>query len=126
LLLALRLILLLSLGRALIAALIVALIVALRVLSPWPTLAFVKPAGISLALAGTLYATALAGGLTLVWIAPEALTLISAAGTSAHSLASILIIFLILVTLILILSLILIPHFLVCHNTLLSSKFPGR
>jgi hypothetical protein len=122
LLLALRLILLFSLGRALAPA----LIVPLGVLSPWPTLAFVKPAGISLALAGTLCATALAGGLTLVWIAPEALTLISAAGTSAHSLASILIIFLILVTLILILSLILIPHFLVCHNTLLSSKFPGR
>jgi hypothetical protein len=117
LLLALRLIVLFSLGRALV----IALIVALGVLSTWPTLAFGIPAGIPLTLAGTLYPAALSGGLTLVWIAPEALTLISAACSSAHRLASILIIVPILIV-----SLFLIAHFLVCHNTLLINKVSGR
>jgi hypothetical protein len=72
-------------------------------------------------LAGTLYAAALSGGLALVWIAAEALTLIPAGRSSAHRFASTLIIFLILIV-----SLILIPHFLVCHNTLLISEVPAR
>jgi hypothetical protein len=89
-------------------------------LSSWSTLAFVIPAGISLTLASTLCAAALSGDLTLVWITAQALTLISAARSGAHGLASILIIFLILIV-----SLILISRFLVCHNTLLINEMSG-